>query len=577
MPLPPPASSIPTRRRRSARAVAGLCALSMLLTAAGPVARAQSPNPLPSLGDSVSEDLSVGTERQIGEQIMREIRRDPDYLDDPVLLEYLQSIWKPLLVAARERGNVAIEIDLRYTFEPFLVRDRSVNAFALPGGFVGVHLGLMAITATPDELAAVLAHELSHVTQRHIARSIAPSRQASILAAAAAILGMLAASRAGSGDVGQAVMAGGQAAAIQSQLNFSRDMEREADRVGFGVLTQAGYAPAGMAGMFEKLDKASRLNDSGNFPYLRTHPLTVERIGEARMRVDPTDLGKWTGSLLEHATMQARARVLMDPRTDALRRLQGLDANAAPAPIPEAVRVPDPKAQQLPGVLVVSPLGREAERLAAAYASALSSTLLRDWVRADAAMATALQIVQGPTGGDVRATRSVRLLAAESMLARGDSARAMAALAPLGAEGSRPVLLLKAQIAIGAPARPGAPAPAAEAGGSDAAALQRSAEALQTWVANNPRDAVAWRTLGQVWARLGQPLRELRAEAEAHLAEGDLQGAVERLRAAQRLARSGVATDFIESSVIDSRLRDIEAQRRALMAAEGRKKGEPAQ
>ena len=234
------------------------------------------------------EDLSVGAERLIGEQIMREIRRDPDYLDDPVLLEYLQSIWQPLLAAARARGDIGVELDTRYPFEPFLVRDRSVNAFALPGGFVGVHLGLIAMTASRDELASVLAHELSHVTQRHIARSIAPSRQASILGIVTTILGVLAASRSRGPDganAANAVIAGGQAAAIQSQLNFSRDMEREADRVGYRR-ADAGrlLAPRGMAAMFEKLDKASRLNDSGNYPYLRTHPLTVERIGEARSR-----------------------------------------------------------------------------------------------------------------------------------------------------------------------------------------------------------------------------------------------------------------------------------------------------
>ena len=93
------------------------------------------------------------------------------------MLEYLQSLWQPLVAQARVRGNITPDIDQRMAWEPFLVRDRSVNAFALPGGYVGVHLGLMAITATRDELASVLAHELSHVTQRHIARSIGNSKR----------------------------------------------------------------------------------------------------------------------------------------------------------------------------------------------------------------------------------------------------------------------------------------------------------------------------------------------------------------------------------------------------------------
>jgi len=574
---PSPALLTPRPRRRQ-RAASLLCAASLLVSGAAPVAHAQSPNTLPALGDAVSDDLSVGQERQIGEQIMREIRRDPDYLDDPVLLEYLQSIWQPLLAAARVRGDIGVEIDLRYTFEPFLVRERSVNAFALPGGFVGVHLGLIAITSSRDELAAVLAHELSHVTQRHIARSIAPSRQASILGIVTTILGALAAARSANPSAGNAVIAGGQAAAIQTQLNFSRDMEREADRVGYGVLTQAGYSATGMASMFEKLDKSSRLNDSGNYPYLRSHPLTVERIGEARSRLGTGSPPPPTGSLLEHATMQARARVLMDPRIDNLRRLEGLDARAAlSAGVGATSRQGDPKAELLPDVLVLDVGGSRAERLGVAYASALAATVLLDWAHADAALALAQSLAQGQGAAppDERALRQVRLLQVQSLLERGDGVRAAAVLAPLRGEASRPVLLLQSQAALASAAQPGAAA-TAQAGESGPAAvpsLRASADALQTWVATHPQDEAAWRTLALVWARLGQPLRALRADAESRLALGDVQGAIDRLRAAQRVARSGATTDFIEASVVDARLRTIEAQRRALMAAEGRTKG----
>ncbi len=216
---------------------------------------------------------------------MREIRRDPDYLDDPVLLEYLQSIWQPLVEAARQRGDITPDIIAAFAFEAFLVRDRSVNAFALPGGYVGVHLGLINLTASADELASVLAHELTHVTQRHIARSVTTNQRQSLLALAGLILGVLAASKGNSPDAAQAAILGGQAAAVQGQLNFSRDMEREADRVGFSVLREAGFSPAGMARMFEKLDYANRLNDSGAYPYLRSHPLTTERIAEAQSRL----------------------------------------------------------------------------------------------------------------------------------------------------------------------------------------------------------------------------------------------------------------------------------------------------
>ena len=505
--------------------MAAACALAIAWPAAPAV---QAQNRLPALGDTASEDFNLGTERRIGDQIMREIRRDTAYSDDPVLLEYLQSVFLPLVGAARRRGEIGPDVDTRFAWEAFLVRDRSVNAFALPGGYIGVHLGLIAMTSTRDELAAVLAHELSHVTQRHIARSISNSRRQSLIGVAATILGILAASRSNNADMANAAIAGGQAATIQGQLNFSRDMEREADRIGFGIMTDAGFAPVGMASMFEKLSQSSRLNDSGGFPYLRSHPLTTERIGEARARLgtaEPTA----PASVLEHAAAQARAKVLMDARQEALRRWQSRDADGAQ--------------------------GATADKLAAAYESALASTLLREWPRADASLQKAQALVsQGAPLADSRAQRAVALLVVESMLARGDAARAEQALRPYAGEPSRPVVLLSGRVALARTA--------------DEAAARRSAEDLQTWVSAFPNDAEAWSTLGQLWARLGQRLRAVRAEAEARRALGDMVGAVDRLRAGQRMARSAGASDFIEASVIDARLRDIEAQRRQMMAEE---------
>ncbi|HSW26319.1 MAG TPA: M48 family metalloprotease, partial [Burkholderiaceae bacterium] len=315
----PTRSGITRTRRLARRGVAAtLCLALALATPAWPQVR------LPSLGESASDEVTVAAEKRVGDQIMREIRRDPDYLDDPVLLEYLQSIWQPLVEAARQRGDITPDIIAAFAFEAFLVRDRSVNAFAMPGGYVGVHLGLINITASADELASVLAHELTHVTQRHIARGVTTNQRQSLLALAGLILGVLAASKGNSPDAAQAAILGGQAAAVQGQLNFSRDMEREADRVGFSVLREAGFSPAGMARMFEKLDYANRLNDSGAYPYLRSHPLTTERIAEAQSRLG-TGPFALTSTRPDHPLMQARSRVLMDPTVQARRRLQDLD------------------------------------------------------------------------------------------------------------------------------------------------------------------------------------------------------------------------------------------------------------
>jgi predicted Zn-dependent protease len=492
---------------------------------------------LPALGESASQDLTVGAERRLGQQIMRDIRRDPDYLDDPVLLEYLQSLWQPLVAASRRRGNLTADTDAPFAWEAFLVRDRSVNAFALPGGYVGVHLGLIALTASRDELASVLAHELSHVTQRHIARSIDNSSRTSMLSVAGMILAVLAASRAGNSDMANAAILGGQAASAQGQLNFSRDMEREADRVGFGVLSDAGFASAGMASMFEKLDAANRLNDSGAYPYLRSHPLTVDRLAEARSRV-LVPAAATPASGLSHALMQARARVLMDPGAQALRRQQA----ALTAALPDV-----PK-----------------ERLAVLYAGALASSLLGDHARAAAAADEAERLLAARGPRDATAAPLLDLLQAQLQLARGDTAAALKSVE--GLEATRAVRLVRAQAALDAHRRAGAAA---------APALRESVESLQTWLADHPQDATAWAVLSASAERVGLRLRALRADAEAQYALGDLAGAEDRLRAAQRSARGAAGADFIEASVIDARLRQVTALRRQLAADARGGRGEP--
>jgi len=487
---------------------------------------------LPSLGDSVSEDFDVATERRLGERIMRAVRSDPAYLDDPLLLDYVQSLWQPLVAAARQRGEIGADVDSAFAWEAFLVRDRSVNAFALPGGYVGVHLGLMAMTATRDELASVLAHELVHISQRHIARGVANSSRQSLIGMAAMMVGLLAASRSGSSgaDVAQAAVLGGQAAMMQGQLNFSRDMEREADRIGYGIYSAAGYAPAGAAAMFEKLENAFRLNDGGNaFPYLRSHPLSTERIGEARSRIDGSAAAPaGPRGAFEHAAMQARARVLMDTTVQALRRQQAFEAAAGAG---------------------------AAERYGALIGSATASFELREPARARSTLAAAAPLLRDGLGSarEPRAERQLALMQAQVQLAGGDVAGALTALERID-DGSRAVLLLRAQAAL----------EAARAGRPDE--LRRSAEALQSWVTEQRGDALAWSQLALVTRQQGQPLRALRAEAESRAALGDIGGALDRLRAAQRLARSGAASpDFIESSVIDTRVRQLDAQQRALL------------
>lgn len=481
-------------------------------------------------------------ERRLGDRVMRAIRRDPDVIDDPLVLAYVQAIWEPLLRSARQRGEIGSDLDASHAWEPFLVRDKSVNAFALPGGYIGVHLGLLAMTSNPDELASVLAHELSHVTQRHIARMMGQQSRTSWVSLASMVLGILAASR--NPAAAQAMIYGGQAAAIQGQLNFSRDMEREADRVGFGVMGDAGFAPAGMALMFEHLQQASRLNDDGSFPYLRTHPLTTERIGEAQARLG---LEGWRRAVANpsqsdsalmawHTLMAARARVLMDPRSESLQTLGSLTPHK------------DDSALQAVATLYTVALAQQRRNLPEAALQTLQHA------RQHAHLLPAMQ--QGMVEHILTWSQAdIQLDARQPSEAARTLTRLSGGPRPTLALPERPDLLLSARTALALPA---APAQWAEA-----------ASRLQTHVSQYPNDASAWALLSSLWQHLDQPLRAIRAEAEATAALGDLPGAIDRIQGAARRFRQPDAAQVIELSVMDTRMKAWQRQQREDLRDDG--------
>ncbi|WP_414693829.1 M48 family metalloprotease [Polaromonas sp.] len=493
----------------------------MFIASAG-LSQAQSPGrpsgALPTLGDT--SELTAGAERRLGDRIASSIYRDPDYLDDPVLGDYLQGIWKPLMVAARARGELSAELEERFAWDLMLIRNRSVNAFALPGGYLGVHLGLISVVSTRDELASVLAHELSHVTQRHISRLMSKQDQQVPLLIATILFGIMAAGR--NADMANAAIAGGQALAIQNQLNFSRDMEREADRVGFGVMAEAGFDKQGFTSMFEKLEQASRLTDSGSFPYLRTHPLNTERIAEAKSRLQleantPAPSGAAAtdaaAASLLHAMMAGRARVMGDTSSDAL---QTAVTNAQRAASP-----------------ATAVTARDAGAL---YAGTLAAIRLRDYVLGRSFVARLRQAVASSRP----LTDQVQWLAMELELAAENPLAAI----KLTNTSSRPAVLLQARADIGA-------GRAAEASGR-----------LQRWVTDYPKDAIAWELLSQAYGKQGQLLRAIRADAEARVAQLDYPAARDRLKAAQDMVRSNrnssAPENYIDSSIIDTRAREVD-------------------
>ena len=477
---------------------------------------------LPNIGDG--NGMSVQQERRLGESIMRQLVTDADYMDDPVLLDYLQTIWQPLRDASVQLGNLQAEQEEAFAWDVFLVRDRSVNAFALPGGFMGVHLGLIAVVSSRDELASVMAHELSHVTQRHIARMQDQQGRTTPFLIAGMILGVLAASR--SPDAAGAVMMGGTAGSVQGQLNFSRDMEREADRLGFNVHAQAGFDSQGFVGMFQKLQQAARLNDNGNYPYLRSHPLTTERIGDMQSRLG---LGKTFAPVetsIEHAMMAARARALMSPQADDMQKLiDVLEKDFSP---------------QLP----------LAKRAAMLYAGVMAYTQQRRAAPAREAMNTLLQLVREDPAG----LRAAQWLAADTERRLNNPLQCLQTLGAKVVDRARVMLQTMCRIEA-----------------EQTLLATQASDAMQLWLAQHPRDAMAWDLSSQALLQSSDRLRALRADAEFHVVRWDEVGAIDRLRAAQELAKQ-LAKDGkldragnMEASIIDSRLRTLERVRRELL------------
>ncbi|MDP3107219.1 MAG: M48 family metalloprotease [Hydrogenophaga sp.] len=525
--------------------VAASALLPISLSSAQVVSDPANTSALPSLGDG--EGISISAERRLGDRIARSIYQDPDYLDDPLLVDYLQSLWQPLLGSARARGDVPPELAERMAWELMISRERTVNAFALPGGYLGVNLGLLAVTERPEEVASVLAHELSHVSQRHIARLMSRDERMAPWMMGAMILGALAAGS--NAQVASAAIAGSTAVAAQNQLNFSRDMEREADRVGFGVLSGAGFDPQGFVSMFDKLQQASRLNDDGSFPYLRSHPLSGERIADMRARLPqgpvatnplpaanpaapatpppstlnldlpgvragttgvPVATGRPGPSVELHTLMSSRARVLAENGPDRMRSwLQvGQGPNAKPG-------------ERYAAALSAQRLGQRDKALE--LAQKLRATVAPDArFAADALM---LELLLSPA--TTPATPAQTALLAE--------------LRDRSLEGaSRAAVMLGSQAAIAS----GQP--------------QRAVTRLQSWVVLQPRDALAWQTLARAYQVQGQSLRAVRAEAEARAAQLDYSGAVDRFRAAQSLPVAERSADSMEMAIVDSRRRDVE-------------------
>jgi predicted Zn-dependent protease len=235
---------------------------------------AQGGNELPDMGNPVDAIITRGDEYRIGLTVLRQLREQGQILEDPEISEYIQALGSRIAAQASDEGE-------RFTF--FVVRDPAINAFALPGGFIGVNQGLLLATKTESELAGVLAHEIAHVTQRHIARSIRAASRQSLATTAMVIAGILLGAM-GGGDAAQAAIAVAQGTAAQQQINYTRSNEQEADRIGITYLASAGYDPNAMSSFFETMNRHAGLAGQNIPEFILTHPVTTNRIAEARDR-----------------------------------------------------------------------------------------------------------------------------------------------------------------------------------------------------------------------------------------------------------------------------------------------------
>ena len=278
---------------------------------------AAAPDALPELGDASSAIVSPAEERRLGQMFLKQVRSEVPAVDDEILKYYV----------ATQLRQLAQHSELKdATLYPVLIDNPEINAFAAPGGVVGVHLGLLVHARDVHEYSAVMAHELAHLGQRHFARGIEAQRQATLPMLVGLLAGGLLMAAGGGSDAGLATMVGTQAAAVQNQLRYSRSREQEADRIGINTMVRADLDPRGMERMFARMQRAYRFRET--MPeFLLTHPVTESRISDARNQ--SAQYPERSGAVSrDYQFMRARALVhFAQSPTDALERARDDDVS----------------------------------------------------------------------------------------------------------------------------------------------------------------------------------------------------------------------------------------------------------
>ena len=447
---------------------------------------------LPDFGDPSGAVISPSQEHRIGETMLRQFRRDGRLVHDPEVEAYIQSLGSKLSVASDDSAQF---------FEFFVVDNPVINAFAAPGGFIGVHTGLILNAQSESELAGVLAHEIAHVTQKHLARAFERASQLSIPMAAAMLGAILIGAQ--NPEMAQAAITAVTAGNVQMQLDFTRSNEEEADRIGIQTLARSGFDPQGMPSFFERLQRANRYTDTLKLPeFLRTHPVTVSRVAEARSRA-------------EHYPIK--------PHKDSL------------------------NFQLIQAKLQVAAWGNPGEAK-----GFFEKRLREDKDFSDIARyGYVLALIEAGDHGKARAeverllksngTEPAYLLAAGKLAlkeGRFDEALNTYAKASALYPGSRPVLIAYAEALLHA--------------GKPLEAKKR----LQDYARNHPRDLVYYSLLAEAEGKAGSQVEAHLALAERHYLSGETMLAREQLKFAQRDAH----VDHYQRQRIEARLKDFEKE-----------------
>ena len=482
---------------------------------------------LPDLGDASSASLTPVDERKLGERIMREIRRDPDYSSDSVFYDYLNGVGYQLVSAARKQGIAGLDGKGTFAlnFELFGVKDRSINAFALPGGFLGVHTGLIVAAETESELASVLGHEIGHVTQKHIARMYGQQGTNSMIALASIILAVVAASR--NPGAAQGLAVGGQALAIQNQLAYSRDAEREADRVGFQILQAGGFDVQGMPDFFNRMQRANSIMESGVPGYVRTHPLTTDRIADMQDRVRGLASRK-VASSVEFYLLKARARLIQATSSSSYPDLRQLY---------ESLSRKSDLNKQLEGYYGLTLLSLKEQKIADAEINLTKTKNVLQGLTANGSPIQRWSLA-------VEAT-SVEIMFAKTMY---EPALKQLMILRAGHPNSRTfnLLTIEAQLKL------------------------KQFEPAIVWLKRqtrlHPDDAAWWGLLSMAYAQSGKIALQHASMAEKYVADGAWVAAMEQMR----LAKASGDADFYQSSEIDARARQIQELYRQELKDQGK-------